>query len=108
MSIAEKLTELGIVLPQAPAPVANYVGCVVAGGLVVVSGQLPMRDGALLATGKLGAGVSIEDGKAAARQCFVNLLAQLNAARRPGPGRRWSASAASSPAPRSSPSTPRS
>jgi enamine deaminase RidA (YjgF/YER057c/UK114 family) len=80
MSISQRLTELGITLPAAPAPVANYIGCVVAGELVVVSGQLPIRDGALLASGKLGATVTLEDGKAAARQCFINILAQLNAA----------------------------
>lgn len=80
MSITQTLSDLGIVLPPAPAPVANYVPFVVTGDLVVVSGQLPMRDGALVASGKLGAEVSVETGQLAARQCFVNLLAQLQAA----------------------------
>ncbi len=80
MTVAQRLTELGIVLPAAPAPVANYVPFVVSGDLVVVSGQLPMRDGALLASGKLGGAVSVETGRDAARQCFLNLLAQLSVA----------------------------
>lgn len=80
MSIAQKLAELGITLPAAPAPVANYLPFVRTGDLIVVSGQLPLRDGALVATGKLGGAVSLEAGREAARQCFVNLLAQLHTA----------------------------
>lgn len=81
MSVVEaRLAELGIVLPPAPAPVANYVPFVRTGNLLVVSGQLPMVDGKLGWSGKLGETVSIEDGQRAARQCLINLLAQVRAA----------------------------
>lgn len=76
----EKLAALGLELPVAAAPVANYVGFTVSGKTVYVSGQLPFKDGKLLVTGRLGAGVSIEDGYAAGRQCGLNILAHLKAA----------------------------
>jgi enamine deaminase RidA (YjgF/YER057c/UK114 family) len=79
--VDKKLTELGITLPTPAAPVANYVGFVRSGHLLVVSGQLCLdTDGKLVATGKLGAGVSIEDGQRAARASAVNLIAQVKAA----------------------------
>jgi enamine deaminase RidA (YjgF/YER057c/UK114 family) len=78
--IDAKLAELGITLPTPTAPIANYVPYVVAGDIVVISGQIPMLDGKVAYTGKVGAGVSVEQGQAAARQCFINLLAQLKAA----------------------------
>jgi enamine deaminase RidA (YjgF/YER057c/UK114 family) len=78
--IEARLAELGIVLPTPPAPVANYVPFVLTGDLVVVSGQIPLRDGALAFAGKLGEAVSVEQGQDAARLCLVNLLAQLRAA----------------------------
>ena len=78
--IASRLAELGIALPTAPAPLANYVPFVVTGHLVVISGQLPMLDGKLGWAGRVGEAVSIEDGQRAARQCFINLLSQLSAA----------------------------
>ena len=81
MSATEKkLAELGIHLPQPATPVASYVACVQTGNLVVVSGQLPMKDGALMHSGRLGEAVSLEQGQEAARQCAINLLAQLKAA----------------------------
>ena len=79
-TIEKKLADLGIELPKPVAPVANYVPFVRTGNFMVVSGQLCLLDGTLVAKGKLGAGVSIEQGQAAARACGVNLLAQLNAA----------------------------
>ena len=79
-TIEAKLSELGITLPQPAAPVANYIGYNIVGSLVIVSGQIPFVDGKIAVTGKLGAGVSIEDGQRAARICFVNLLAQVKAA----------------------------
>lgn len=80
-TIEARLAELGITVPQAAAPLANYIGYNVVGGtLVVISGQLPLVDGKLPATGKVGAGVSIEQGRELAGICFVNLLAQLKAA----------------------------
>jgi enamine deaminase RidA (YjgF/YER057c/UK114 family) len=78
--IDAKLAELGITLPSPAAPIANYVPYVVAGDLVVVSGQLPLLDGKVAYTGKLGVSVSIEQGQAAARQCFINVLLHLRAA----------------------------
>jgi enamine deaminase RidA (YjgF/YER057c/UK114 family) len=79
-TIDAKLAELGISVPQAPAPVANYIGFNVVGKLVVVSGQIPLVNGKIAVTGKVGAGVSVEQGQQAARLCFINLLAQLKAA----------------------------
>lgn len=78
--IEQRLKELGITLPAPAAPIANYVPYAVTGKLVVISGQIPLRDGAVAYAGKVGEGVSPEDAKAAARLCFVNLLAQLKAA----------------------------
>ena len=77
--IEKKLAELGLTLPQAAAPVAAYVPVVVAGGLAHVSGQLPFVDGALV-TGRLGEGISTEQGYEAARACGLMILAQLKAA----------------------------
>nr|WP_166178037.1 RidA family protein [Altererythrobacter segetis] len=79
MSIAQRLAELGIVLPQPAAPVASYVPVVVVGGLAHVSGQLPFIDGALV-TGRLGEDVDLDLGARAARACGLMILAQLNAA----------------------------
>ena len=80
-TVEKKLADLGIALPKAAAPVANYVPFVRTGKLLVVSGQLCFdADGKLTTTGKLGAGVSIEDGAKAAQLCAINLLAQLKAA----------------------------
>ena len=79
MSIDARLTELGITLPEAAAPVASYVPVVVSGGMAFVSGQLPFVDGKLV-TGRLGEDVSLEDGQAAARACGLMILAQLKAA----------------------------
>jgi enamine deaminase RidA (YjgF/YER057c/UK114 family) len=79
--VEEKLKALGITLPTPAAPVANYVPFVRVGPMLVVSGQICLgADGKLVAKGKLGSGVSIEDGQKAARACAINLLAQLKAA----------------------------
>ena len=78
-SAASRLTELGISLPTAAAPIANYVPFVRTGSLLVVSGQLSAGLQGVL-TGKLGGGVSIEDGQKAARQAAINVLAQIQAA----------------------------
>ena len=76
-----KLADLGIILPTPPTPVANYVGFVRSGNLLVISGQLCLDiEGKLVAKGKLGAGVSVDDGQRAARACAINLLAQVKAA----------------------------
>lgn len=81
--IEANLAALGIVLPSAPAPAANYVPYVITGALLVVSGQLCFGSDGKLAEaykGKLGNGISGETGKQAARLCAINLLAQANAA----------------------------
>jgi enamine deaminase RidA (YjgF/YER057c/UK114 family) len=74
-----RLAALGITLPDAPAPAANYVPFVRTGSLVFVSGQISRDDGGLI-LGKLGDGLSIEAGQAAARTCALALMAQLKAA----------------------------
>ena len=80
-AVEKKLAELGITLHTAASPVANYVGFVRTGNLLVVSGQLCLdAEGKLVAKGKLGGEVSIEDGQKAARACAANLLVQAKAA----------------------------
>ena len=79
-TVEKRLADLGVVLPTAVAPIANYVGFVRTGNFMVVSGQLCLdADGKLVAKGKLGAEVSVEDGQRAARACAINLLAQIKA-----------------------------
>jgi len=78
MSIAAKLTELGITIPVAAKPLAAYVPAVRVGNFVYTSGQLPMQDGVLTCEGKVGNTISIEQGYAAARLCAINCLAALN------------------------------
>jgi enamine deaminase RidA (YjgF/YER057c/UK114 family) len=75
MDIGQKLAELGWTLPAAPKPIAAYVPAVRTGNLLFVSGQLPMRDGKLLAAGKVPSAVSMELAQKAAGQCAVNALA---------------------------------
>ena len=75
-----RLAELGIEVPEAAAPVANYVGYVRSGSLVFVSGQVPLVDGAFKFQGKVGAEFSVEEGQEAARICAINIIAQLKAA----------------------------
>lgn len=77
--IETKLADMGVTLPEAPAPAANYVPYVIAGDMVYVSGQLPM-DASGMVTGKLGDDISVEDAAAAAKLCGINLLAQVKAA----------------------------
>lgn len=77
MTPEEKLKDLGYPLPPAPAPVGSYIPAVRIGDLVTTSGQLPMRDGRLASTGKIGGKLSIEQGTEAARVAVVNALSQL-------------------------------
>lgn len=74
-----KLAELGVTLPDAPAPAANYVPYVQVGDIVYVSGQISMNADGLI-TGKLGDGMQTEAGAAAAKTCAIGLLAQVKAA----------------------------
>lgn len=78
--IDQRLSERGITLPAAAAPVGNYVAYTVSGRYVHVSGQLPLENGAMAVQGILGDGLAIEDGYRAARVCAMNLLAQLKEA----------------------------
>jgi len=78
--IDARLTAQGITLPAPAAPAANYVPYVIEGGLLTISGQLPIENGAVAVTGKLGAGLGVADGQRAGRLCAVNILAQAQAA----------------------------
>ena len=78
--IDARLKELGLELPQATAPIANYVPYTVSGKLVVVSGQVSVRNGKPEFVGKLGAGVAVADGQQAAKLCALNILAHLKTA----------------------------
>ena len=75
--INERLKELGIDLPKATPPVANYVPYTITGNLVFISGQIPFLSGELQYPGRLGEGVSVTDAQMAARLCGMNILAQL-------------------------------
>ncbi|WCP13733.1 2-iminobutanoate/2-iminopropanoate deaminase [Sphingobium sp. AntQ-1] len=79
MSIESRLTELGITLPQAAAPVAAYVAAVEANGLLHISGQIALAPDGLM-TGRLGEDKDLDYGVAAARVCGLNLIAQMKAA----------------------------
>lgn len=79
-AIEQRLASLGLGLPPAAAPAANYVPFVVQNGLVFVSGQLPFQGGGVAARGRLGDDVALEQGVAAARLCALNVLAQVKAA----------------------------
>jgi enamine deaminase RidA (YjgF/YER057c/UK114 family) len=80
-TVEQKLAAQGVVLHAPASPVANYVGFVRTGNLLFVSGQVCFdAQGKLIAKGKLGAGVTVEQGNAAARGCGINLLAQVKAA----------------------------
>ena len=74
-----RLADMGVTLPDAPAPAANYVPFVMVGDIVYVSGQISSDESGLI-TGKLGADMSTEEGAAAARRCAISLLAQVKAA----------------------------
>ena len=78
--IDARLKELGLELPQATAPIANYVPYTVSGRLVVVSGQVSVRNGKPEFVGKLGAGLSIAEGQEAAKLCALNIIAHLKTA----------------------------
>jgi enamine deaminase RidA (YjgF/YER057c/UK114 family) len=78
-SVSQRLAELGIELPAVVAPLASYVPAARTGQLVYTSGQLPMVDGALPATGKVGAEVSASDATGYARICALNALAAVDA-----------------------------
>jgi len=78
--IEARLAELGLTLPEAGAPIANYVPFTVSGKIIYVSGQVPRKDGKIHPVGHLGADVSIEDAKKAAEQCFLSIMAHAKVA----------------------------
>lgn len=77
MSVEARLAELGLTVPEVVPPVAAYVPAVRVGSLVHTAGQLPMRDGSLIATGKVGDAVTPEVATECARQCALNALAAI-------------------------------
>jgi enamine deaminase RidA (YjgF/YER057c/UK114 family) len=76
-TVEARLAELGLTLPSAMPPIANYVPATISGNLVVVSGQVPAKDGVIAFAGIVSVDVSIEDAKTAAQLCFLNLLTHL-------------------------------
>ena len=79
-AIDARLQELGIELPEAAAPAANYVPYVVSGNHVFVAGQITIYNGEIQYVGKLGRDYGVEEGEAAARLCALNIIAQVKAA----------------------------
>ncbi|TNB46674.1 RidA family protein [Martelella lutilitoris] len=78
--VSDRLNALSITLPQASAPAANYLPFTRSEKLLFISGQLPTENGKMVATGRLGADVSLEEGRKAARACAINIIAQIDAA----------------------------
>ena len=79
-TVEARLKDKGIDLPEVAAPQGAYVPYIISGNLVFLAGQLPMAEGKVQVTGKLGQDVSLEDGQKAARLCGLNLIAQLKRA----------------------------
>ncbi|HKE49272.1 MAG TPA: RidA family protein [Rhodanobacteraceae bacterium] len=80
MNVHERLAKLGLKLPPPPGAAGRYRPAVVAGGLLFISGQLPIENGKLKYTGRVGAELSEDDGRAAAQLAALNALAQIDAA----------------------------
>lgn len=80
MSIEDRLSELGIKLPEPAAPVANYVPFVRTGNIISISGQIPLQGGKVVYQGIVGDTISMDEACAAARLCAINLIAQMGAA----------------------------
>lgn len=79
-TVETRLQELGIELPATPAPLANYVAYTVENDTAYIAGQIPLREGTLLHPGVVPTQVSVEQARAAARQCGINILAALKGA----------------------------
>jgi enamine deaminase RidA (YjgF/YER057c/UK114 family) len=80
LDVDARLSGLGLTLPDAPSPAANYVPSVIAKGLLFIAGQAPVRDGKYAFVGRVGNEVTVEDAQSAARLCGLNILAQVKAA----------------------------
>ena len=78
--VESRLQEIGIAIPNAPTPAANYLPFTRTGNLIFVSGQVPFVDGKLEITGTVGKNASVEDAQGQAKVCAINLLAQLKVA----------------------------
>jgi enamine deaminase RidA (YjgF/YER057c/UK114 family) len=79
MSPEDKLKEMGIELPEAPAPLGSYVPCVQTGQLLFLSGMLPLRNGKLIRTGRVGDNVTVEEAREDAKSATINALAVIKA-----------------------------
>ena len=79
-TVHARLAELGIILPQVAPPAANYIPWVISGHQIFISGQLPFLNGVKAHIGRLGDTIGVEDGKKAAYDCALNIVAQVNAA----------------------------
>jgi len=77
MSPEERLKKLGIELPEAPAPLGSYVPCVQTGNLIFLSGILPLREGKLTRTGRIGESISLREAQGEAKQIVINALSIL-------------------------------
>jgi len=75
--IEQKLTELGLILPEVAAPAGSYLPAMISGNLVFTAGQLPLVHGKLMATGKHGAEITVEHGAEMAQRCALNALAAV-------------------------------
>lgn len=78
--IEARLTELGLTLPEATAPIANYVPFTISGTTVYVSGQVPRKDGKISPVGQVGDAVSVQEAQAAAKNCMLSIFAHAKAA----------------------------
>jgi enamine deaminase RidA (YjgF/YER057c/UK114 family) len=78
-AVEDRLAEIGLSVPDVAKPVASYVPAVRTGSYIYTSGQVPLRDGQLITTGKVGAGVSPEDAAECAQQCALNAIAAVKA-----------------------------
>ena len=78
--VEQRLLKIGVTIPDAPSPAANYLPFTRTGNLVFVSGQVPFVDGKLEITGTVGENASVEDAQGQAKVCAINLLAQLKVA----------------------------
>lgn len=78
-NVEARLEDLGVVLPDAPRPVANYVPSLISGNLLFISGQISIGPDGEIIKGQLGAGLSVEQGQQAAKQCAILILAQTKA-----------------------------